>query len=169
MTKRRDTTLKVYPRTYRLSEDVGALKTWFCCREPPIIEVPDEPWVDELFKARRPPTEEELMSLYRKLWAFHLPWRYDLTDAPLKELPPDFPLDQLREVIWWQLLQARGPWTRERIKRARWGVVSYIRRDGMKREAAYDHAAMLLQGTPAECGRDMMKKDYDAVEREIPF
>ena len=29
---------------------------------------------------------------------------------------------------------------------------------GMKREAAYDLAAILLEGTDFECGRDMMKK-----------
>jgi hypothetical protein len=34
-------------------------------------------------------------------------------------------------------------------------------------KSAYHYAANLLKGTPAECSPDMMKKDYNAVEKTI--
>jgi hypothetical protein len=76
-------------------------------------------------------------------------------------LPPGL-FARLEKLISWV---ADRPWSREEIRYWRWHFVHAGRERRMKREAAYHHAVMMLKDTPAECGRDMVKKDYDAVER----
>lgn len=59
------------------------------------------------------------------------------------------------------------PWSRKLIRRARWFYVRQAIDRGMVPKSAYHYAANLLKGTPAECSPDMMKKDYNAVEKTI--
>jgi hypothetical protein len=170
VTKRRETTfedagLRTSRRTYRLPEEVGAPenRVWLSEREYKIVEsieplppmtVTQEGW------RHCAPKLEELYDLWERLAA--------LAD----ELPPELLerrrdlLNGLGKLIWWA---KERPLSRREIRNVRAQFVCDGRRQGMKREAAYDLAAILLEGTDFECGRDMMKKAYDAAEREIPF
>jgi hypothetical protein len=70
---------------------------------------------------------------------------------------------QLEQLIVWQRIQR--PWTRQRIKLMRWASVREGRDLGLSWGLAYEHAARTLDRTPAQAGPDMMKKEYDEVQR----
>ena len=57
------------------------------------------------------------------------------------------------------------PWNRKLIRRVRWFYVRQAFARKMVPKAAYDYAATLLKGTRAGCGPDMMRKNYEAVEK----
>ena len=165
MTKRGETAPEdAGVRTYRLPEEVGAPenRVWLSECEYQVVDSIDEPPPPMTEKRWRhyAPKVEELGDLWEKL------------EALAEELPPELLerrrdlLDGLRKLIWWAI---ERPLSRREI---RWVRAQFVRDgidQGMKREAAYDFAAILLEDTVFECGRDMMKKAYNAVEREIPF
>lgn len=157
MTKRRETTfedagLRTSRRTYRLPEEVGAPenRVWLSEREYKIVESIDPlpPMTVEGWR-RRAPEIEELVDLWERL------------EALAEELPPELLerqrdlLNGLGKLIWWA---KERPLSRREIRNVRAQFVRDGRDQGMKREAAYDLAAILLEGTDFECGRDMMKK-----------
>jgi hypothetical protein len=57
------------------------------------------------------------------------------------------------------------PWSRGLIRRTRWMYVHRAIDLGMVPKVAYLWAAKRVRGTPAECGPDMMRKDYEAEEK----
>lgn len=64
------------------------------------------------------------------------------------------------------------PWTREEIKQARWKAVAQsrdvlgcFRPTGVDQITAYQIASLMLVGTPAAAGPDMMKADYDELNK----
>jgi len=155
----------IYGPTYRLPEEVGALENRLWLSEDEYLIMDDdsfEPLPPETVEdwRRRAPKAEKLYDLWHKL------------EGLADELPPELLerrrelFDRLRKLIWWAI---ERPLRRLEIRCVRAQFVSDGINQGMKREAAYDFAAMMLKGTVFECGRDMMKKAYNAVEREIPF
>jgi hypothetical protein len=152
------------PRIYRLPEEVGALENrlWLSECEYQIIvdDVEPPPPMTEKDWRHCAPKFEELVDLREKL------------EGLAEELPPELLerrrdlFDRLKKMIWWAI---ERPLSRREIRSMRAQFVRDGINQGLKREAAYDLAAMELEGTVFECGRDMMKKAYDAVERECPF
>jgi hypothetical protein len=71
----------------------------------------------------------------------------------------------------------RRPWTRDEIKRARWKAVARgydalgcFRPSGFnpRQWTAYKIAELILEGTRAAAGPDMMKTDYDKLQETLP-
>jgi hypothetical protein len=175
MTERGETVLecpdggRIYlqPRIYRLpEEDVGALenRVWLDECEYQIVdrvEPPPKEHAERKWKARAPLRRDELGELLEDLSC-----RADVV------LPPDL-LARLKELIFWV---ADRPWSHEEIRYWRWYFVHASIKAGKKRKQAYADAKVYLEDTPADCGIEMIKKDYDAVkrardaaERECPF
>lgn len=61
------------------------------------------------------------------------------------------------------------PWSRKFVRRARWLYVRTALERGMVPKAAYDYAVTMLKGTPAQCGPDMMRKDYEALQKSTIY
>jgi len=51
---------------------------------------------------------------------------------------------------------------------ARWMLVREALAQGLSLDEAYDQASLWSQGTPAACGRDMIQKSYQKIERTLP-
>jgi hypothetical protein len=68
------------------------------------------------------------------------------------------------------MILAEEPWTVRQIQRLRWFYVCQALDQGERREddGAYEYAANILRGSPAEGGVDSIKKAYDAMQRELP-
>ena len=98
----------------------------------------------------RDPTSVQLQQLRERLSAY------------ADKLPPDL-YDELQKLI--SQAQADAAWMRESIRYARWLAVCNEIAKGKTRETAYEDAATQLVGTPAVCGPDMVKKDFDAVQK----
>ena len=152
MTKRRETTfedagLRTSRRTYRLPEEVGALenRVWLSEREYKIVESvePLPPMTKQEGWRHCAPKLEELYDLWERL------------EALVEELPPELLerghdlLNGLGKLIWWA---TKRPLSRREIRHVRAQFVRDGIKQGMKREAAYDLAAILLEGTDFECG-----------------
>jgi hypothetical protein len=82
--------------------------------------------------------------------------------AHADKLPPDL-YDELQELI--EQAQADAVSERACIMHERWRAVCESIEQGNSQEVAFDDAAARLADTPAACGPDMMKKDFDAVQR----
>jgi hypothetical protein len=82
--------------------------------------------------------------------------------AHVDKLPPDL-YDDLQKLI--SQVQESVAWVRECIMYERWRAVCESIEQGNTREKAYEDAATRLAGTPAACGPDMMKKDFDTVQK----
>jgi hypothetical protein len=78
------------------------------------------------------------------------------------KLPPDL-YDELQELI--AQAQADVSGTRACNMHERWRAACDEIAQGKTRETAFEDAATRLAGTPAECGPDMVKKDFLAVQR----
>ena len=102
----------------------------------------------------RAPTREDVERLWYKL------------SAEADRLAPDL-YWELNQLLLWEMAKPKEPWPREAKRGARWAAVCLGIKRGLKREAAYDFAVTLLADMPARCGRNMMKKDFDAMQRKI--
>lgn len=100
----------------------------------------------------RAPTLDELEDL-RSLLVIHA-----------EQVPAELYL-RLSDLIDWSILQQ--PWTRRHIQLTRWRRVRDSLERGNKLEAAYLDAKKACEGTPAQAGVKMMKKDFDQVEKGI--
>ena len=78
------------------------------------------------------------------------------------KLPPDL-YDELQKLI--SQAQADAARMRESIMHKRWRAARDEIAKEKTRETAYEDAATQLVGTPAVCGPDMVKKDFDAVQK----
>jgi hypothetical protein len=65
-------------------------------------------------------------------------------------------------VIQWSM---QFIWSRRLIRRVRWFYVRKGFDRKMVPKAAYAWAARMLKGSYAQCGPDMMRKDFEAVEK----
>jgi len=107
----------------------------------------------------RAPSEDELHHL---LLAF-MDWR---VTPPRLEMPAEL-YERIRRLIEWELV--RRPWSRRQIQQMRWFAVREGRdRPRLSWDEAYEYASQYLRGTPAQAGRDMMKKDYQAFQKRLP-
>ena len=96
------------------------------------------------------PSSVELQQLRERLSAY------------ADKLPPDL-YDALQDLI--AQAQADISGTRACNMYERWHAVCESIAQGKTRDEAFEDAAIQLAGTPAACGPDMMKKDFDAVQR----
>ena len=91
-------------------------------------------------------------------------WRKLLAEAD--RLTPDL-YRELYRLLVWELAKPEGPWSRARKQQVRW-VAVYMGIDrGLKRAAACEDAVTQLANTPARCDREMMKKDFNAMQRNL--
>jgi hypothetical protein len=78
------------------------------------------------------------------------------------KLPPDL-YDELQKLISRAQDDVSG--MRACIMHERWRAARDEIAQGKTRETAFEDAATRLVGTPAVCGPDMVKKDFDAVQK----
>jgi hypothetical protein len=78
-------------------------------------------------------------------------------------------LDHLCDLFQQLLGLLAFPWSRKFVRRARWLYVRTALERGMVPKAAYDYAVTMLKGTPAQCGPDMMRKDYEALQKSTIY
>ncbi len=107
------------------------------------------PWLETA-----PPTLDELEDLHRELTQ----WRLAHPEA----MPPEL-WQKLDQLIYWQTLQC--PMSRKDICLKRWVHVELGFRLTGSLKRAYKYAEDALRGTPAQAGIEMIKKDYELVER----
>jgi len=101
------------------------------------------------------PTKDKL----QRLW-------HDLA-AEADRLTPDL-YRGLNRLLLWEMAKPEGPWTRDMKMGARWAAVWLgIERGKQRSGAALDFAVTRLRDTPARCGREMARKDFNAMERKI--
>ena len=103
----------------------------------------------------RAPTEDELVALDWELTQ----WRWAHPEA----MPPEL-WWKLNQLICWTTMQY--PWSREHIRFVRWWFVRQGIRCTGPLKRAYEYAEDALKGSPARAGIEMMKKDYEAVQKQ---
>jgi len=102
-------------------------------------------------------TEREHLQLFKRLQL----WRLDHPDA--RPAPLWEQLHQFFDTQW--LLQY--PMDREYIRHRRWSFVRQGRQRKKTLKEAYQYAVDACRGTPAEANAEMMKKDFDALEKKF--